>query len=172
MSILNSVISPGMEDFKCYNLLKKLFNENEQFRNIISQGIMEGKVRAFPKELWDLLDKQVIRAPGVNSFIDVFRDGANEGYCTVAAKQVSYSLPTCYICGGTVDFLIGTTNSKEGEHTWIEVGNDIIDTTFVLVIDKSFLKNLTYHEENRYDPNLDPVYLATKEFTNDSGLKR
>ena len=172
MEILNYIISPGKEDYECYSMLKELFSTNKHFRDVIISGIQEGAIRPFSEELWDKLDRQNIRAQGVNSFLDVFKDGANLGYCTVAAKQVSYSLPRCFICGGIVEPLIGTINSPDGSHTWIEVGDEIIDTSLVLVFDKTYASKLGYHEENRYDPNLDPVYLAAKEFTNDVSLKR
>ena len=85
---------------------------------------------------------------------------------------MSYSLDTCEICGGILPILKGTTNCPEGNHTWIEYQNAIIDTTLMLVIDKEYSKQLGYIEENRYNPNNDRIYSATKEFTNDTTIKR
>ncbi len=107
----------------------------------------------------------------INSFEDVFIDGANIGYCTVASKQLSYSLDKCYICGGILPILKGTKNSIDGSHTWITHNNEIIDTTLMLIINKEYERKLGYIEQNKYDPNFDPIYLATKEFTNDDNLK-
>ena len=108
----------------------------------------------------------------VNIFVDVFIDGNNQGYCTVCAKQVSYSLDTCYICGGILPILKGTSNCPDGSHTWIEYQDKIIDTTLMLIIDNSLKNDLGYIEENRYNPNNDPVYSAAKEFTNDASLRK
>lgn len=172
MELLDYIIGEDKRDFKCYDILRELYNTNDSFQKTIQHGVIEGTIQGFSEELWEKLDEQVIRARGVDSFGDVFRDGANLGYCTVAAKQVSYSLPTCYLCGGTVDYLVGTVNSPDGSHTWIEFGDKIIDTTFVLVFDKKLATELGYHEENRYNPNTDPIYLAAKELVHDSTLRK
>ena len=163
---------PNTEDYKCYDTLRNILDNNEKFRSVIIEGLSTGKICGFNQELWDKLDSQNLRSPGVNSFVDVFRDGYNQGYCTVCAKQVSYSLDTCYLCGGLLPILKGTINCKDGEHTWIEYNGKIIDTTLMLIIDCDLKDDIGYIEENRYDPNKDSVYCATKEFTNDSSLKR
>ena len=159
-------------NYKCYDTLKTLLNENQEFKNIIIKGIKEGKISGFSNELWEKLNNQNLRSPGVKSFVNVFIDGYNQGYCTVCAKQVSYSLDTCYLCGGVLPILKGTINCPDGNHTWIEYKDKIIDTTLMLVIDKDLKKQFGYIEENRYNPNSDSIYSATKEFTNDTSIKK
>ena len=136
--MLDKLIVKGTENYKCYDILKDLYANNPEFKKIVDEGIESGKVSGFSQELWDKLDMQNIRSRGVNSFCEVFRDGANLGYCTVCAKQVSYSL----------------------------------DTTFMLVIAKDYVKYFGYTLENRYNPNIDPIYVNAKEFTNDKSLRR
>ena len=170
--MLDKLIVKGTENYKCYDILKDLYANNPEFKKIVDEGIESGKVSGFSQELWDKLDMQNIRSRGVNSFCEVFRDGANLCYCTVCAKQVSYSLDNPYLCGGTNKFLIGTVNSPDGRHTWIENENKIIDTTFMLVISKDYVKYFGYTLENRYNPNIDPIYVNAKEFTNDKSLRR
>ena len=170
--ILDYLYTAKEPNFKCYDTIKSLLEKNEEFRNIIINGIKENKIWGFDQDLWQKLESQNLRSPGVKSFVDVFRDGYNQGYCTVCAKQVSYSLNTCYICGGTLPILKGTTNCQDGEHTWIEYQNTIIDTTLMILIDKEYSKKIGYIEENRYNPNNDRIYSATKEFTNDMTIKR
>lgn len=170
--IMDYVCSEEKKDYKCYDTLKNLLLTNEDFKNIIIEGIKEGKIQGFSDNLWEKLAKQNLRAPGVNSFVDVLIDGFNQGYCTVASKQVSYSLDNCDICGGILPILAGTANCPDGRHTWIEEGNKIIDTTLMLVIDSSYKSSLGYQEENRYNPNTDPIYASAKMFTNDSSLRR
>ena len=170
--IIEQISLDGTSSYKCYDTIKKLLKENERFLSIIIKGIQEGKIQGFSAELWDKLAKQNLRSRGVKSFVDVFVDGYNQGYCTVCSKQVSYSLDTCYLCGGVLPILKGTINCPEGAHTWIEYKDKIIDTTLMLVIDKTLKTELGYIEENRYNPNNDPIYSATKEFTNDSSIKR
>lgn len=170
MDIIKILIDEDKKDYKCYEILKSLLNSNPEFKNLIEKGIEEGKLSGFNEQLWDMIRAQNIR--GINSFEDVFIDGANLGYCTVAAKQLSYSLNTCYICGGVLPILAGTNNCTDGSHTWISADSKVIDTTLMLIIDENYSKSIGYIEENRYDPNVDPIYLATKEWTNDKGIKK
>ena len=170
MEILNELINNERFNYKCFDLLKQLLNENLEFRNIIEKGVKEHKIFGFNEELWTKINNQNIR--GIDNFESVFRDGANIGYCTVAAKQLSYSLDNPYICGGTVKYLVNTPKSPDGSHTWILNDNYIIDTTLMLIIDKSYMNKLGYVEENKYNPNIDPIYNAAKDFTLDTSLKK
>lgn len=168
--IMDFLTVEGTNDYKCYDTLKQLL-QNDSFYNVILEGIRTKKILPYSIELWEKLKRQNIRAKGVNSFLEVLRDGYNQGYCTVASKQVSYSLDKCYICGGTLPILAGTTNCKDGSHTWIEYGNFIIDTTLMIMIDESYADKIGYIEENRYNPNDNPIYIAAKEYTNDVNLR-
>ena len=170
MDILNQLINENRNHYKCFDLLKKLFQENSDFRKVIEEGVLTGKISGFSEDLWTKIYDQNIR--GIENFELVFQDGANIGYCTVAARQLSYSLDNPYICGGTVKYLINTPNSIDGSHTWILDNGKIIDTSFMLIIDKNYANKLGYNEENRYNPNIDPIYNAAKEFTIDKSLKR
>ena len=85
MNIINELIGEDKFDYKCFDELKRLLNENEYFKNIVIEGYQNGKIFGFPNELWDKIRSQNIRR--INSFEDVFKDGANIGYCTVASKQ-------------------------------------------------------------------------------------
>lgn len=158
------------QEYKCYDELKRLLTEDENFRKIIEEGIASGKIRGFDKELWEKIRTQNIRR--INSFEDVFIDGANIGYCTVASRQLSFSLNSCYICGGVLPILKGTRNCVDGRHTWISHGDEIIDTTLMLILKEEYSPKIGYIEENRYNPNVDPIYSAAKDFTNDSSLRR
>ncbi len=169
-NIIETVINEEKSSYKCYDLLKNLLYNNEEFRNIVISGMKEGKVYGFPNEFWEMIKNQNIR--GISSFDDVFKDGANIGYCTVAAKQLSYSFDNCFICGGVLPILAGTENCPDGSHTWIVYNQSVIDTSLMLVIDEQYSKKLGYIEENRYDPNVDPIYVATKDWTNDTGIKK
>lgn len=170
MEILNKLIDEKRMHYKCFDELKRLLSENQQFREIVEKGYLEGEIYGFTEEMWKKINSQNIRR--INSFEDVFRDGANIGYCTVASKQLSYSLDTCYLCGGVLPILRGTTNCEDGSHTWIRNSdNEIIDTTLMLILSEKYAKQIGYIEENYYNPNLDPIYAAAKEFTRDLNLK-
>ncbi len=169
MKIIDMIIDEDKKDFKCYEILKNLLNNNLEFAKIVEKGIVNKLIFKFPDELWEKIKGQNIRR--IDNFMDVFRDGANIGYCTVASKQLSYSLSHCYICGGVLPILDNTFNC-DGSHTWISYNGYIIDTSLMLIISEKLAKEIGYQEENRYDPNMDPVYLATKEWTNDKSLKR
>lgn len=169
MDILSLIIDEDKDKYKCYDILKYLISTNEEFADIVAKGLSEGKITKFSAELWDKIRNQNIRR--INSFEDVFVEGANLGYCTVASKQLSYSLDNCFICGGTLPILRNTPNCIDGSHTWISSNGQVIDTTLMLMIDENYSKQMGYKEENRYNPNLDPLYVAAKEWTNDSSLK-
>ena len=157
-------------DYKCYDLLKKLLVENEEFRNILIEGISNNKITGFTDEIWDKIRKQNII--GIDNFETVFQNGFNIGRCTGTAIQLSYSLDYPYICGGTLNILKGTLNSSDGKHTWLIDNNKIIDTSLMLIIDKDYYLKLGYQEENRRNPNIEPRYNSTKDFTNDESLKK
>ena len=42
----------------------------------------------------------------------------------------------------------------------------------MLIVHINYAKKIGYIEENKYNPNNDPIYLSTKEFTNDESLKK
>ncbi len=169
MDIIRKLIDDDKLTYKCYDELKRLLISDEKFRKIIEEGYAQNMIRGFSGELWEKIRSQNIRV--INNFVDVFIDGANIGYCTVAAKQLSYSLDRCYLCGGILPILKNSKNCLDGSHTWILCEGKIIDTTLMLIIDYQYSSKVGYIEENRYDPNLDPVYTAAKEFTRDPNLR-
>ena len=168
MNDTKPLIDEERYDYKCFEELKRLLND-EKYKEIIIKGYLDGKISGFDKEMWNKIHSQNIRR--IDNFEDVFKDGMNIGYCTVCSKQLSYSFDNCYICGGVLPLLKGTTNSIDGSHTWIEKDGKIIDTTLMLIIDKSLSKELGYIEENRYNPNNDPIYRSAKDFATDINLK-
>lgn len=170
MELIDMLIDKDKKEYKCYSELKRLLENNIDFKDKVINGLRTGKVSGFSDELWQKINDQNIRR--INSFDDVFRDGANIGYCTVASKQLSYSLNNVYLCGGVLPILKGTSNCSLGEHTWISCNGKVIDTTLMLVIDEKYSKEFGYIEENRYDPSNDPIYNAAKEFTLDTSLKK
>lgn len=163
------ILYGNRKEYKGTKIMRELLEGNVEFKNIIIEGISSGKINGFDDELWNKIDNQNIR--GINSFLDVFKEGANLGYCTVAAKQLSYSFPNdCLIAGGVVEYLKGTENSDDGSHTWIVWNGKIYDTTFMSVIDLDYASKLKYLQENIYNPLKDDKYCAAKEFTNDPNL--
>lgn len=169
--IIKKIALSGEEDWKCFDTLKVLLNSNEEFRKVISEGISTKEITGFGEELWEKLDKQNMRSSEINSLLEVFRDGHNQGRCTVMAKQVSYSLNNCYICGGELPILKGTVNCPDGSHTWIEHKGYIIDTTLMLCINNNLVKEIGYIEQNKIDPTKDPLYVVAKETANDPNLR-
>ena len=170
MEVDRLLIDEARYNYKCYDELKRLLCEDDKFKQIVMDGYLEGKIYGFNEELWQKISSQNIRR--INSFEDVFVEGANIGYCTVASKQLSYSFDECYICGGVLPLLAGTKNCADGSHTWILHDGKVIDTTLMLVMEQSYAKKIGYIEENRYDPNLDSIYSATKKFTLDEKMRK
>ena len=169
MEMMDLLTTPETRKYKCYSLLEELLDKNEEFRNIICEGLIKGKVAGFDDNMWNAIRTQNNRSSV--TFEYVFETGYNLGNCTGCSIQYSYSLPFPYICGGELPLLAGTPNSPDGRHTWLEHEGKIIDTTLMLVMEKDIAKKLGYIEENRRDPNLEPRYRATKDFINDKSLR-
>ncbi len=167
--ILSILVDADLVDFKCFDILKEKLKD-DNFRNFVKENIKKGLIKKFPRELFDAVCKQNIRAPFEP--IKIFIEGANIGNCTIMSKLISYSLDSCYICGGTLEALRGTKNSPDGRHTWISVGRDIIDPSLMIVVDESIASMIGYTEENRYNPNLDQRYNAAKDYANDQEIRK
>lgn len=168
--ILKSLIDDDLYEFKCFDILKQKLKEDSKFYELIKEGINDGLITKFPRDLFDNVCAQNIRAPFKP--IQLFVDGANIGNCTIMSKIVSYSLDNCYICGGTLKAIKGTKNSPDGRHTWISYNGKIIDTSLMIQINEQLMNKLGYIEENRYNPNQDHIYLAAKEFANDNTINK
>ena len=164
-------------DIKAYDLFWKLYNTNTQFKELVSLGLLTEKVRFFNDEEWNKIKSQNFISPisEMNEFMDMFLLGYNIGNCVGAIRQLSYSYNNADIVSGILPILKGTLNAEEqGGHCWLETPTTIIDTTLMLVIDKSLKSNFGYIEEQRltYSQLLgSPRYQARKEFVNDSSLK-
>ena len=169
-AILEILIDSDLKDFKCFDILKQKLKEDKHFREIIKIGIENNLVRKFPRDLFNRICEQNIRAPFEP--IQLFIDGANLGNCTIMSKIISYSIDNVDICGGTLNILEGTKNSPDGRHTWVSFNGNIIDPTLMIVIDEKLKDKIGYIEENRYDPSIDKYYLAAKEFANDPSFKK
>ena len=167
--ILEFLIDKDIFEYKCFDILKEKIITDEKFRDKIKEGIKNNKIKKFPRELFDQVCSQNIRAPF--EMIQIFISGANIGNCTKTSMIVSYSLSECEICGGTLDILKGTKNSEDGSHTWISSKGWIIDTSLMITISESIKKELNYNEENRYDPNYNEYYRISKDFANDQSFK-
>ncbi len=171
MDILKQLFEEKYLNYKCFSLLKNLIYNNIDFKEKLVDGINQGKIKGFDEEVFEKIRNQNIRR--ISSFEDVFKEGYNIGYCTVASKQLSYSYDGVKISGGVVPFLKNTSNCIDGSHTWMVFDKKIYDTSLMLIIDEDYAKNvLGYTEENFYNPLKDPNYVATKDFTCDSSLHK
>lgn len=72
-----------------------------------------------------------------------FEHGFNIGNCGYTSMLLSLVLDDCFIVSGFNQFLKGTPNSPEGEHTWIEYKGKIYDPTLELI---SLPNDLGYEE--------------------------
>ena len=148
-------------------LLYKNNKITESTKELIIEGIETGNVYMWPESLWIKLDKLnlMLRKGNVS---DIFKVGANIGDCTGCSTIVSYAFPLgCLYVGGTVDYLVGTKNSVDGRHTWVEDNKIIYDTTFMIAIKEKYSKKLGYSEIYKTDPNKNFEYSAGKDFATD-----
>ena len=170
IDILNYLIDRDLFDYKCFDVLKELLVKNTDFREKIRYGINQNFISKFPRDLFDKVCTQNIRAPFLP--VQIFIDGANIGNCTNMSMMISYSLPACDICGGSLSFLRNTKNSPDGCHTWISCNGNVIDPTLMIQVSERYVYQLGYVEENRYNPNLDSIYSSSKDYANDISINR
>lgn len=167
-----------MPEGKAYELLNNLCKENEKFKNLVMENILNEKVRFFGEEEWEKINSQnfISTIPGVNEFIDMFNLGYNIGNCVGMSRQLSYSYKNVDIVSGTLPILKGTLNAeKEGGHCWLETDSQIIDTTLMMIIDKSLKSDFGYNEEERLTASkLKKMknYQARKYWANDKYLNK
>ena len=162
---------------KGYDLLVDLCNSNNILKEIIINGIKNGTVRLFNDNEWDKINSQnfIPLTNETKEFSDIFKLGLNIGSCVSTSKQLSYSYDDIDLVSGFLPIIKSSKNSPNGGHVWLETDNSIIDTSLMLVIDKSLKKDIGYIEEFRLtSDNLvnDNIYQASKNFANDIYIKK
>lgn len=162
---------------KAFVLFWNLYNTNEDFRKKIDSGISCNKVRFFNDVEFEKIKSQnfISPIPEMNEFIDMFLLGYNVGNCVGTSRQLSYSYNNVDIVSGILPLIKGTLNAeKEGGHCWLETKDTIIDTSLMLVIDKSLKDSFGYIEEQRLTSSQllsSQNYRARKELVNDADLR-
>lgn len=165
------------KNWKAYDQLKELYNTNPSFKALITEQFSKGTIRLFNEEEFSKIKSQNFVSPvrELKEFIDLFILGYNIGNCVGTIRQLSYSYDNVDIVSGILPILKGSRNAeKEGGHCWLETTRNLIDTTLMLVIDKSLKTQLGYQEEQRITATqLQNMhrYQARKEFVNDPNLK-
>lgn len=173
MDILLKLYDEEYLKYKGLSLLKELINDNEEFRNILIEGINKGYITGFNENDWDKVRSQNVN--WIDNFETVFKEGLNIGRCTFCSKQLSYSYDNLEICGGVNKYLVGSANSKDGSHTWMLLNSSVIyDTTFMLKIKREYQERMGYIEEyeKRVNPSKDIYYEARKDYTRDKNIKK
>ena len=161
---------------KAYELFSLFYENNLAFRKLIDIYKEKGLIRTFNDEEVQKIESQNFMSPTpeMNEFIDMFKLGYNIGNCVGTSMQLSYSYDDIDIVSGTLPILKGTKNSENGGHCWLETDKFIIDTSLMLVIDKSLKNQFGYIEEQRltsYDLKKSDRYQARKYFATDKNLK-
>ncbi|MGM9876274.1 MAG: hypothetical protein ACI310_03490 [Bacilli bacterium] len=162
---------------RAFALFWRLYNDDSNFSKIIDENLKKGKIRFFNDTEWNKIQKQNFISPfkEIKEFIDLFLLGYNIGNCVGTSRQLSYSYNNVDIVSGILPILKGTLNAeKEGGHCWLETPESIIDTSLMLVIDKSLKSDLGYIEEQKITSvqlSCSPNYQARKEFVNDENLR-
>lgn len=172
----NKIIMPT--SIKAFNLFHHLYNTSSTFKQTIDENLKNGKIRFFNDEEWDKIKNQNFISPNpeLKNFTDMFILGYNIGNCIGTSRQLSYSYRNVDLVSGRLPILKGTLNAeKEGGHGWLENDNYIIDTSLMLVIDKSLKETIGYIEERRitaHELASSPIYKARRDFVNDKNINR
>lgn len=161
-------INDNYKNYKCYDILKELL-KNKKFRKILVTGIINDEVRPFNNNIWETIYKMNYR--GCSNLEEAFMLGLNLGNCTNFSKEMGYIFKGSEICGGAVPLLVGTENCPNGNHTWMEYGGLIYDTSLMIIMTRKFAQKLGYQEENRYPISETVGYEAKEKYANDRILK-
>ena len=163
---------------KAFDLFWDLYHNNNDFHDLIDKGFKNKQIRFFNEEELNKIKSQNFIHPtnhNIKEFEDLFNLGLNIGSCVYTSRQLSYSYNNVDLVSGILPILKGTLNAEElGGHAWIETKDCIIDTSLMLVINKSLKEKFGYTEENRITASIlkqDHNYQTRKEFTNDINLK-
>lgn len=165
-------------NIKNYPFLEELKEKDKNFKKILEDNLLNGKIRRFDETEWNLIKNQnCLVLPGDSqSFYEMFEKQQNIGNCAFMAPQLSYSYDNVDIVSGTLNILKGTKNAeKEGGHVWLETDKDIIDTSFLLIIDKDLKEELGYKEEQRItktDLKRNEMYQMRKEIVQMQSSKK
>ena len=159
-------------NIKGFNLLKELYQTNQEFRAVLDKGIQLGHIRFFGEEEFEKMRLQnyISPTPDANTLEDMYIMGYNIGDCKGMSYQLSYSYNNVDIVTGINHFLIGTKNSQQGGHLWLETKTEIIDTSLMILISVSYKNEMRYQEEYRItsqDLKKSQMYQSRKEWTND-----
>lgn len=162
---------------KAFDLFWQLYQNNHSFKKLIDDSFKNNQIRFFNEEELNKIKSQNFIHPinpDIHEFEDIFILGKNIGNCVGISRQLSYSYNNVDLVSGILPILKGTINAKDlGGHAWIETKDSIIDTSLMLVIDKSLKDAFGYIEENRITSNelkKDQFYQSRKEWTNDQNL--
>lgn len=142
-----------------------LLENNPEFKEKIIYGISNNLVREFgdaENKIFDSLSNVVTRGD-INA---AFEFGYNIGRCEFFSKTLSYAFENCTIVNGILPILKGTPGAPNGGHIWLEVNNQIYDTTLLMVINKEYLNVLGYIEKDRIHDTVlqnDEIYKCRKE---------
>lgn len=160
-------INNNCVNYKCFDILRLLL-KSDSFRKLLVEGIANGEVRPFNDNLWERFSFMNYR--GCDSLRQAFKLGLNLGNCTNFSKEIGYAFKGCDICGGGADLLVGTENCPLGNHTWMEYGGVIYDTSLMIIMTRDFSKKLGYKEENRYPISETLGYESKVKYANDRSL--
>ena len=161
-------INDNCKNYKCYDILKNLL-KNKDFRKTLVIGIINDEVRPFNDNIWETFSK--INYRGCSNLEEAFMLGLNLGNCTNFSKELGYIIKGSEICGGTVPLLVGTENCPNGDHTWMEYGGLIYDTSLMIIMKREFAEKIGYQEDNRYPVSETAGYEAREKYATERIFK-
>lgn len=122
-----------------YNLREKLLEQNS-IKSTVEEYKKNSHIQEFDKELWHKISNTDVFF--LRDFTEVFEEGLNIGTCGLTTRYLSFLFDDFQIVTGKCEFLKGTKGAQNGEHTWLESGSQIYDTTLLFKMDKEIGYNL------------------------------
>lgn len=126
-------------------LMRNILEQTLTFYKVSSQAIKTKKGLRFDDKFYDLFSQKIGKYE-TGKFIE---QKETKGYCYFFALILARAMPGCKLQIGTLHRLDRNVRDcyyEEFEHSWVEKGNFVYDTTTKMIFDKEFYYKNYYAE--------------------------
>ena len=130
---------------------------SEQLRHEISQAykINLDKYawsKEFKEKIFSIeLDKDL--ETSASTLQEIYSHGYNIGHCGLTSRYLARTFPQARLYYGRASLLVGTKDSPNGNHAWVTIDNQLIDTTLMISVPIEQTVNLGYIIEKEIAPS-------------------
>lgn len=96
------------------------------------------------------LDKELEHS--ADTLSEIYKYGYNIGHCGLTSRYLIRTYEHSTLCYGKSKLLVGTDSSPNGEHAWLNMDEQIVDTTLMISIPIEKAEELGYYTERTIAP--------------------